>query len=480
MLTSSQSIQSTSTRGTWAKALAQPGVEFGPVSLPVISGAIPQGLCGSLYSISPARLERGGQKAGHWFDGDGAVLAVHFDENNPTGIYRYVKTEAYQAEEKAGKLFFGSYGRTPSGPIWKQLGLPMKNCANTALLALPDKLLALWEAGLPHALDLKTLETIGLDSLSGLEEDEPYAAHPKRDPETGDIYNFGVTYGRKAALNLYRSDYTGRIQQRSSIPLDGLPMIHNFVLVGQYLVFCISPVYLNALPFLMKQKSFSEALSWQPQKGTQILVIDRTTLSLVSRSSTEPWFQWRFGNSYIDADSNLVIDVIRYEDFQINQFLKEVASGVTKTIAPGRLWQLRLNPQTAKVLSMQPLLDRTCEFPTVAPSDRGQPCRYTYLCAHRSPDDMPSELFNSLIRFDYQTGQTIEAHLEESCYPSDPVYIPDQFNSGKGWVASVVFNGNRNTSEVWFFDAAQIENEPVCKLALPMAIPLNFHSVWQA
>jgi len=39
---------------------------------------IPEGLRGSLYRNGPARLERGGVRVGHWFDGDGAILAVHF------------------------------------------------------------------------------------------------------------------------------------------------------------------------------------------------------------------------------------------------------------------------------------------------------------------------------------------------------------------------------------------------------------------
>jgi len=38
---------------------------------------------------------------------------------------------------------------TAPGPIWNQWLKPINNVANTSVLALPDKLLALWEGGKP-------------------------------------------------------------------------------------------------------------------------------------------------------------------------------------------------------------------------------------------------------------------------------------------------------------------------------------------
>lgn len=466
------------TLSPWYQAISQPAKEFAPTPLKIISGELPEGLSGSLYSNSPGRLERGGQRVGHWFDGDGAILAVHFHKQGATGVYRYVQTEEYQTEEKAGKLIYGSYGRTPSGPIWKQLGLPMKNCANTSILALPDKLLALWEAGLPYALDLNTLETIGLDHLGDLAEDDPFGVHPKQDPQSGDIYNFGVTYGRKGTLQLYCSDKTGKIKQKGTVTLDGLPLIHDFVLAGDYLVFFIPPVRLNPLPFLTKRKSFSESLSWQPNKGTQILVINRHDFSVVSQNTVDPWFQWRFGNSYIDQTGAIVLEMIRYDDFSINEFLKEVASGVTQTFAKGTLWQIRLNPKTAEILQKTELIDRCCEFPTFNPSEFGKASRFTYLSLHKMGVDITKELFGTIACYDYQTKSLTEAVIGKNCYPSGPVYAVNPENPETGWILTVVFDANNNNSQVWVFDAAQLEH-PVCQLMLPNVVPFSFHGTWK-
>lgn len=143
-------IDKQATQASWAKAIAKPAIEFPLTQLSIVSGKIPANLKGSLYRNGPARLERGGMQVGHWFDGDGAILAVHFAEGQVRATYRYVQTEGYLAEEKANKLIYGNYGMTPKGLWWNRFGKSSKNVANTSVIALPDKLLALWEGGLPH------------------------------------------------------------------------------------------------------------------------------------------------------------------------------------------------------------------------------------------------------------------------------------------------------------------------------------------
>jgi hypothetical protein len=64
----------------WAKAIAQPAQEFPLTPLSVISGQPFPPTCRQPYRNGPGRLERQGQRVSHWFDGDGAVLAVHFAE----------------------------------------------------------------------------------------------------------------------------------------------------------------------------------------------------------------------------------------------------------------------------------------------------------------------------------------------------------------------------------------------------------------
>ncbi|MGB3760077.1 MAG: carotenoid oxygenase family protein, partial [Rivularia sp. (in: cyanobacteria)] len=303
-----QTVQKSSTKA-WAKAFQKPATEFPLTPLSIIEGEIPASLNGTLYRNGPGRLERGGISVGHWFDGDGAILAVHFTGNNASAVYRYVQTEGFKEEASAGKLLYGNYGMTAPGAVWNQWFKPIKNAANTSVLALPDKLLALWEGDSPHALDLHNLDTFGKDDLGGLDDGMAYSAHPKVDSETGEIFNFGVSPGLNSTLNIYKSDATGKIIKKAAHQLDGVPLLHDFVLAGGYLIFFIPPVRLNLLMPAVGLSCYSDSLEWQPSKGTQILVCDRDTLNIISRSETEPWFQWHFSNGYIDDSGAVIVDI---------------------------------------------------------------------------------------------------------------------------------------------------------------------------
>jgi carotenoid cleavage dioxygenase-like enzyme len=468
-----------SNKKAWAGAISQPAIEFSAAQLPILAGRIPDGLRGTLYRNGPARLERNGIGVGHWFDGDGAILAVNFTNVEPLGVYRYVQTTGYQEETAAGKFLYGNYGMTAPGIIWNQWIKPVKNAANTSVLALPDKLLALWEGGKPHALDLQTLETCGEDDLGILTKGLSYSAHCKQDGNTGEIFNFGVTPAFNAILNIYKSDSTGKILQTAIHQLEGIPLIHDFVLAGQYLIFFISPVRLNLWPVLVGTSNYSDSLEWLPKLGTQIIVFDRENLSLVSRGETESWFQWHFANGYVDASGAVIIDIARYEDFQTNEYLREVATEETRTIAKSTFFQVQLNPLTAKVIKIEQLTNQHCEFPSVPPKNVGQFSRYTYMSGFQPGTDISNELLNSIACFDHQTGNLIAANIGENYYPSEPIYVQDSQKSEQGWLLTVVYDGNNHSSEVWIFASNLLNPEPVCKLGLPSVIPHSFHGTWK-
>ncbi|MEO1620624.1 MAG: carotenoid oxygenase family protein [Cyanobacteria bacterium J06632_3] len=482
---SSQSNSSADASGPqpWHKTLAAPAKEFGPAELQVISGQIPSDIRGAYYQNGTGRLERGGQPVGHWFDGDGAILRVGIAEGKATGTYRYVQTQGYQAEEKADTFLYSNYGRRYPGPLWKHMrglfdGTSLKNAANTSVLALPDGLLALWEAGHPHRLNPETLETIGIEDFGWLKKSQTFSAHPLQDPISGEIYSIGIT--PMCELQIYRCSANCQLIQQRKIALKDISLVHSFVIAGPYLVFLISPVITDVFAVLFNRKAFADAANWQGDRGTRVLVIDRESLETVSDTQTDAWFQWHYGNGCVETDGTVRLNFVRFDDFiSINEVLREVPSGQVKTKAYGRLWQLRLNPQTGQILSNECVLDRDCEFPQVPAAQIGQPWQHTYLMMHRDGVSTGEDWFGSIGRFDHTTGQLIQGKFSAGEYANEPLHIPDHKNSSSGWVLAVVYNANAERSELWIFDAATL-GEPICRLALPNIIPLGFHGTWQS
>ncbi len=474
MTTSSPTI-----KPSWYRAFSTPAREFPPTDLELLAGSIPAGLCGTLYRNGPGRLERGGRQVGHWFDGDGAILAVKFADGAASGVYRYIQTAGYQAESQAERFLYANYGMTAPGKIWERWGKPVKSTGNTSVIALPDRLLALWEGGCPHALDLDTLATIGTDDLGFVSFPFTYSAHPKVDPISGHIYNFGISIGASTNLNLYQSDRTGKIIDYSQTKLSKIPLIHDFLLVDRYLVICIPPVTIKPFPVLLGLNSYSDSMQWQPELGTQILVFDRSDLSLVSRATVEPWFQWHFGNGCLDLDGNIVCDLVRYADFDSNQFFKEIPTGTTQTESIGNLWQLVIDPQSGKLISSDRLIDRSCEFPVVSDDRLGREWRYTYLAAHRSDTIVGKELVGTIGRFDRHENTLTLAEIDRGLYPSEPIHIVDKFDESQSWIITVIYDSNRDRSEVWIYASNRLNEPPVCRLALPSVIPMGFHGTWK-
>ncbi|MGF1458735.1 MAG: carotenoid oxygenase family protein [Leptolyngbyaceae cyanobacterium] len=463
----------------WARAIAQPAQEFALTPLSVLAGSLPSDLRGSLYRNGPARFERQGQRVNHWFDGDGAVLAIHFADGTAEATYRYVRSAGFVDEENADQFLYSGYGSLAPVPLWQRWKSQYKNAGNTSVLALPDKLLALWEGGWPHHLDPQTLETKGIYSLGQLTSDEPYSAHPKRHTQTGKIFNFGIKTGANATLQLYRSDATGHIEKKNAIPLNGIPLIHDFVLADRYLVFCVPPVRMNPLPAVLGFQSFSDALMWQPKHGTQLVIIDAETLEVISSEAVDPWYQWHFGKGFVNKDDDIVLEVVRYPNFATNQQLKEVAAGTIKTSAVGQLWRYCIEPQTATIRSQTCLVNGHCEFPCV-PDNQPTVTAPTYLSIQPPGQDNTGEMFRAIARFEPDTDNLVVAEAGPAQYPSEPIYVARHHReTPSGWILTVVYDGAAHQSELWIYDSDRFTQGPICRLQLPQVVPHSFHGTWQ-
>lgn len=105
----------------------------------------------------------------------------------------------------------------------------------------------------------RTLETLQEGALSF---NETISAHPKVDPTTNQIYNFGFDYQRDQLI-LFKFDKDMRELKRSSSPM-AINMVHDICLAGQHLVIFEQPFSINKLRLLLGTKGFGGLLEHQP------------------------------------------------------------------------------------------------------------------------------------------------------------------------------------------------------------------------
>ena len=80
-----------------------------------IDGRVPAALRGTLFRNGSGRNDLGGHWFPHWFDGDGMISAIRFDDAGIHYLNRYVRTENYRDETRDGRIVHRGFGKMRPG-----------------------------------------------------------------------------------------------------------------------------------------------------------------------------------------------------------------------------------------------------------------------------------------------------------------------------------------------------------------------------
>ncbi|MCG8313881.1 MAG: carotenoid oxygenase family protein [Pseudomonadales bacterium] len=460
-----------------------------------VKGEVPATIRGTFFRIGPGRNKIGNDKFGHWFDGDGMMNAVSFTDAGVIYRNKYVRTPKYRAESKANKIVMRSFGHNAPGGILKNVGRLPANCANTSLVYHGDKLLALWEGGRPWRLDPATLDTIGpFDYHGRLGKANAFSAHGKVNARTGAYFNFGVRPSftpkdllqGKGAIDLYKVSPSGHIVQKGAIETDYLSFCHDYALTENYMIFFVSPIAMkSAIPWLAGVESFDQAISWQPELGMKVYVV-RTADFKLARTFTvsKPFIAIHFSNAWETSNGQIHLDLTRFEDFSVNELLRDVFNRDAKGAA-GTFWRYTLDLAQDEMVAQQHKNALPGEFPQWDPRRTTLPTRYLYAACMMSDK---STFFDGVQRIDTSSGEVISHGLGGGRFTSEAMFIPDEtvhqanIESGesetKGWLISMVYDANVHRSEVVIFDAQTLDE--VAIVPLQNHVPFGFHCGYTA
>ncbi|HYH07414.1 MAG TPA: carotenoid oxygenase family protein [Thermoanaerobaculia bacterium] len=419
-----------------------------------VEGRLPDSLQGTLYRCGPARFGVRGDLYPHWFDGDGAVMAVSIANGRADGAIRLVGTPWTRAENAAGKRLYRGYSQLGRG--WRRWALP-KNPANTSVLPWQGRLLALWEAGLPVAVDPRTLESLGVTSLDGRLR-PAISAHPHRVGR--ELYNFGIHFGPKFALDLYAFGET--VRRIASVPLPRPTAFHDFIATPRHLVFFCPPLRLRLARFLTGIGTFESNLSWEPEHGTEVVVVPLDAPQRPIRFTVPPFFQWHFVNAWEEKDDALTVDYIAYDDFASNVWYGRAPWAAPSPPPASRYARAHLDLKR-KRMDVDVLSETSWEFPAIDPRNAGGRHEHTWML------DVSRGLPPTLCRFEGNTRREVPL----SGFPGEAVVAGDH-------VLSLVYDAARNASYVAVIDAARPEDGAVARLWFDHAIPFLFHGTWHA
>jgi all-trans-8'-apo-beta-carotenal 15,15'-oxygenase len=438
-----------------------------------IEGRIPEGLVGTLYRNGPAKNEVGGKPYAHLFDGDAMLSQLTIADGGVRYRNKYVQTTHYLKERNADKPLMRGYGQQRPGGVLTNGFRQPANVANISVTYHSGNLLALWEGGRPWRLDPDTLDTIGEYDFDGeLKAGYGYSAHPTWDPATGELFNFGIQYGRRTKLRTYRIDRSGKLHHLQNVDLPFPTLNHDCALTKRYMVFVIDPLVLKLPRFLLGLDSLDGAIRFDAKRSTQVILVPRDG-GKPRIAECEPFFHYHFNNAYEEGD-DVVLDLVRYPDYDnIHRTLRNFRDSAFEGIDT-KLSRLRVTPRDE--IQIEDVYSEACEFPQHDWRLTASPHRYCFM-AGRQEGDQP---FGSIVKVDHHTGAATRHDFGTGHVAGEPIFVPRSPDAAEddGWLLSVVYSAAEHRSRLVVIDARDLESDAVAVARLRHHVPLGFHGTF--
>lgn len=431
-----------------------------------IEGELPAELFGAYFRNGPNSVHAPINRY-HWFDGDGMVHGVWFEDGKAHYRNRWVETRGLSAEAAKGETIWGGV----LGPFDFTLpGGPLKDTANTDLIGYDGKLLALWyESGQMMELDPRTLANKGPFAPEGLKR--RVSAHSKVDPNTGEFIFF--SYGDRPPYMRYgvlRPD--GSLHQ-TDIELPGPRRPHDIGVTPNYSILHDFPVFFDPETF---KKTGKRIPLFHREVPTRYGVIPRHGTE-VRWFSFEPCYMLHVVSCYEEGDWVVMIGC-RTNDPTLRP---DPADGKIAAMLSGiklqaNLYEWRMNLRTGATAE-RPLDDLNAEFPMIHPGVLGTKNRYSYHA--RIPYEIPAT-FEGLVKYDLHDGSSVRFDYGPGVFGSEAPFVPrpGATDEDEGWLVTFVTDVATWKSAVWVFDAQTLEHGPIAKVGLPQRVPNGFHATW--
>jgi carotenoid cleavage dioxygenase len=415
-----------------------------------VIGDLPRELNGRYLRNGPNPQGQVDAATHHWFIGAGMVHGVRLED----GAARWYRNRWVRSAEVAAAL-----GEDPAG---RSLG----GSNNTHVIGHAGRTWALVEAGAPPVELGYELETIGVNDFFGTLRDQAFTAHPKIDPDTGDLHAIAYAWPRfMDHVQYVHVGRDGRVQRTVDIPVKDMPMIHDCSLTANYVVVYDLPVTIS-FELLTRQMRFPFA--WNDNHPPRIGLLPRNgSADDIIWCDVEPCFVFHPMNAHEDAAGNVVLDVCRYE----RMFQRDLHGPLGDSLATLDRWVV--DPRMRKVSATR-IDDRPQEFPRCHPARTGKSYRFGYSVA---ADDIG---FPAINKIDFRTGAVTRVELGTGRHSGEPYFVPRAGGRDEddGWLLSFVYDAARDASELLVLDARAPAEAPVARVLLPARVPYGFHGAW--
>jgi carotenoid cleavage dioxygenase-like enzyme len=451
-----------------------------------MDGEVPTEIDGLFHRVQPDAQFPPMFEDDQFFNGDGMITQFSFRGGKVDLKQRYAQTDKWKVERAAGKALFGAY-RNPLTDDPSVQGM-IRSTANTTPIVHAGKLMALKEDGPPLMMDPITMETFGFSNFDGKMQNQTFSAHPKVDPVTGNLCNFGY-----AATGLLTRDVSymevspqGELLFETFFEVPYYCMMHDFAITADYAVFHLCPITsswdrLKAnKPHFGFDTSLPVYLAVLPRRGTA------ADLRLFKAPKTI--FASHVMNAYNDG-TKIMFDIPQAEGNAF-PFFPDINDAPFDPVAARpylHRWVVDTASNSDEFESVERVSDMIGEFPRVDERYIGKD--YTHGWMLVMDPDMPYEgegvrssgfRMNRLAHVNRKTGEEKTWFCGPQSLIQEPQFVPRSADGaeGDGWLLALVDNQVSNYSDLCVFDALAVENGPIARIHLPFKARNGLHGTW--
>eukprot|EP00195_Chlamydomonas_chlamydogama_P010574 CAMPEP_0202902346 /NCGR_PEP_ID=MMETSP1392-20130828/16799_1 /ASSEMBLY_ACC=CAM_ASM_000868 /TAXON_ID=225041 /ORGANISM="Chlamydomonas chlamydogama, Strain SAG 11-48b" /LENGTH=605 /DNA_ID=CAMNT_0049589095 /DNA_START=178 /DNA_END=1995 /DNA_ORIENTATION=+ len=474
-----------------------------------VEGSIPAELEGTYFRNGPGMQINNGKVSRHTFDGDGMVVSLAIKDGRAYFRNKYVRTKGFVAEQAAGRPLFRSTfsSGAADGGLFNPFDLKFKNVANTGAVYWAGKLYALWEAGLPHELDPRTLDTLGETNMKGLIGDR-LAGHYRVTREADGsrrwcTFSTNIQFSGNF-ISFFEFDESGRRVAHSSHPLKGVDItfVHDMVVSENWYIVVLGPIEFDrrrfAAEYLLGRCSIAQCLKYNENLDTQVMLFPRPGRPGSGQRSPrvlrtpQPFFPFHHVNAYeADGGQRIVIDTVAWDDvtFDIHQFNVQE----DYYVGGSRAEYFRLDVDLrgpGTVMQRRLLHNRTVEFPAMHPDWTGRPHSHAYFMADTVGHHLHWGPGQAIVKVELGHGpgtsgrQGDEAVVAQQmweagprCFLGEPLFVPrpNSRSDDDGWILVAKHDAASMKASFVILDAQDLKKGPLATIHLPHLLPASLH-----
>ncbi|KIX09775.1 uncharacterized protein Z518_00856 [Rhinocladiella mackenziei CBS 650.93] len=454
-------------------------------------GVIPPEINGTFYRIQPDHRFPPIFEDDIHFNGDGSVTAIRIQDGHADFKQRYVRTDRYRAETKARRALFGRY-RNPYTDNETVKGV-IRTAANTNITFWRGVLLASKEDGPPFIMDPVTLETIGRYDFDGQILTPTFTAHPKFDPDTGEMLCFAYEAGGNGHdgsndIVVWTIDKDGRKTEETWYKAPFCGMIHDCGISKNYLVLPLTPVKWTSIERLKKGENH---WAWDPNEDQWYGVVPRRG----GKPEDIVWFR---------ADNGFHGHIAGCYENEVGHIVYDL------TVADGNVFFFfpPLDEKEAPLAKRNQLRSPTCRwvFDPKGPSgtrvtpaetwmtngefsridDRFVTKKYSHFWQAKVDPTKPYDfakcgspaggLFNCLGHYSWDDMTEDVFFAGPTATFQEPTFIPkDGGGEGEGYIIALLNHLDVLRNDIVILDALNLAKGPLAVIHLPFKLKLGLH-----